>query len=101
MVLVRFVHVKEIQEIHENYKYLWWATNSIMINVSRPLSSKMICYTLHSHYTHTVNFDAFAASANVSHYYYMYTKLLLNVYISVMVSTDTACNLKIFFLTNN
>lgn len=50
---------------------------------------------------HTVNVDAFAASANVSHYYYMYTKLLLNVYISVMGSTDTACNLKIFFLMNN
>lgn len=28
----------------------------------------------------TVNVDAFAASAYVSHYYYMYTKLLLNVY---------------------
>lgn len=96
MVLVRFVHVKEIQEIHENYKYLRWVTNSIKINVSRPLSSQMICYTLH-----TVNVDAFAASGNVSHYYYMYTKLLLNVYILVMGSTDTACNLKIFFLMNN
>lgn len=50
---------------------------------------------------HIVNVDAFAASANVSLYYYMYTKLLLNLYISVMGSTDTACNLKIFFLTNN
>lgn len=50
---------------------------------------------------HTVNVDAFAASVNVFHYYYMYTKLLLNVYISVMGSTDAACNLKIFFLTNN
>lgn len=55
MVLVRFVHVKEIQEIDENYKYLRWATNSIMINVSRPLSSKMICYTLHKAFVERVH----------------------------------------------